>query len=460
MGSRLVQLNRLWREAWRLLSSPRLAAGLFLALALCAALGTFIPQRPPQPGSSTWMELIQERYGGRASLYASLGLFRIYRTPLFLALVGALSAGTLACSVRRAASIWRATHRPPRVIQSDAFYRRLKCCAPFALSSVAQGLEAAQPVLGCHRYRTTTAWRGDIEYLYGERYGWARWATLATHGAVALLVAALLLRGSLAWRELRVQLVPGQVYAVGHNTPWQVRLDRFSSRSLGDGRSMEYQAHLTLLVQGQPVARHQAKVNSPLSYRGLRVHLFSFGPAAHVRAESPGKPVALKPLGQEEEEGGEVFLALASRDRSQTLLIPSHNLQLHFSPQLGAGGLFVEATQAEEGRLVWSGPLPTGGRIESGDLLIQVRRGAFVVVDLVHDPSFLPVIAGAVLMVGGLSCTFAFPTCQLWARIAPGEMWIAGRTSRDTLGFEHHFRRLAQEVEARLASVREDVGDG
>jgi len=250
------------------------------------------------------------------------------------------------------------------VIQSDAFYRRSRCRASFALASVTQGLEVALPALGRHHYHATTARRGGIEYLYGERYGWARRATLVTHGAVVLLIAALLLRGSLAWRELRVQLVPGQAHTVGHNTPWEVRLDRFSSRVLGDGQPIEYRAHLTLLAEGEPVARHQAGVNSPLSYQGLRVYLFSYGPTAHVR------------------------------------------------------------------------------------------------VDLVHDPSFLPVIAGAALMVGGLSCTLAFPTCQLWARVAPGEMWVAGRASRDTLGFEQHFGRLAQEVEARLARHREDAGDG
>ncbi len=449
MGSHQAQLHQLWRETWRLLNSPRLAAGLFLALTLCAALGTLLPQRPPQPDLSTWMELIQERYGGRASLYAGLGLFDIYRTPLFIALAGALSASTLVCTARRAVglfrstSIWRGTHRSPAVIQPDAFYRRLRCHVSLALSSVVQGLEATQPALRRHHYHIITARRGGIEYLYGERYGWARYATLVTHGAITVLVAALLLRGSMAWRELRVRLVPGQAYAVGHNTPWEVRLDRFSSRALGDGQPMEYRAHLTLLAEGQPVVRHQAKVNSPLSHRGLRVHLFSFGPAARVRAESQGRPVVLKPLGREE-EGGEMFLPLSTRDRSQSLVIPSHNLQLHISPQLGAEGLFVEATQGEEGALVWSGPPPTGGWIESGDLRIQVRREAFVVVDLVHDPSFLPVIAGAALMVGGLSCTFAFPTSQLWARITPGEMWIAGRVSRGTLGFHHHFRRLAQ----------------
>jgi|GEM_PF-1153869 len=360
-----LQFDWLWRSAWRLLSSPRLAVGLFLALAFCAALGTLFPQEPPQANLSAWMEMIHQRYGSQASLYASLGLFHIYHTPLFITLVGALVSNTLACTLRRALSIWRATQRAPRVIQADAFYHRLTCHAAFAMSSLMRGLEAARSALNHHHYRITAARRGDVDYLYGERHRWARWATLVTHGAVILLMAALLLRGSLAWRELRVQLAPGQAYPVGHHTPWEVRLDRFSSRALGDGQSVEYQAHLTLLSQGQPVAEHGVRVNSPLSYGGLRVYLFSFG-----------------------------------------------------------------------------------------------SREAFVVVDIVHDPSFLPVILSAALMVGGLSCTFAFPTHQLWVRVAPGEIWIAGRTSRDPLGFERHFRRLAQELEARLAEAGKEVGDG
>jgi len=444
-------------------------AGLLLALALCAALGTLLPQQPPQVDLPTWMDMIQQRYGGRAHLYASLGLFRIYRTPLFIALVGALAANTLACTARRAvgllqsASIWRATHRPPCVIQSDAFYRaapvrcRLSCPSPSALPSIT----AARSALSHHHYRVAAARRDGVAYLYAERHRWARWATLVTHGAVVLLTTALLLRSSLAWRDLRVQLVSGQVYPVGHHTPWEVRLDRFSSRALGDGRSVEYQAHLTLLAQGQPVAQNGVGLGAPLSYRGLRVHLFSFGPAVRVRAASQGQPVALKPLWDgESEEGKEVCLPLSNGGRSQGVVIPSHDLQLHFSPQLGAGGLFVEATQGEEGKPVWSGPLPAGGRLEAGDLVIEVRRETFVAVDLVHDPTFLPVMVSAALMVGGVSCTFAFPTRQLWVKAAPGELWIAGRTSRDPLGFERHFGRLAYEVEARLASARRDAAHG
>lgn len=456
-----LQFDRLWRNGWRFLSSARLAAGLLLALALCAALGTLLPQQPTQADLPTWMGMVRQRYGGRASLYASLGLFHIYHTPLFIALVSALVANTLACTIRRAISIWRATHRAPRVIQSDAFYRLLQCHAPFSLSSIPQGLETARSTLSHRRYHIVAARRGGVDYLYGERHRWSRWATLITHGAVILLITTLLLRGSLAWQELRVQLAPHQAYPVGHHTPWEVRFDRFSGRALGDGQSVEYQAHLTLLAQGKPVTEHWVRVNSPLLYGGLRVYLFAFGPAVGVRAESQGQPVPLKPLLEGEVEGeGAVFLPFSKDCQSQVLLIPSRNLRLHFSPQVAAGGLFIELTQGEEGRLVWSGSLPASGRLEVGALLIEVRRKTFVVVDIVHDPSFLPVIVSAALMVAGLSCTFAFPTRQLWIQVAPGEMWIAGRASRDPIGFEHHFRRLAQELEVRLAGGGKEAGDG
>jgi len=192
----------------------------------------------------------------------------------------------------------------------------------------------------------------------------------------------------------------------------------------------------------------------------LKVYLFSFGPAVRVQAESESQPVSLQPLPEGETEGvEEVFLPLSNAGQGQALVIPSRSLRLHFSPQVG-GGLFVEVTQGKGEELLWSDSLPAGGRIEVADLLIKVRREAVVVVDIVHDPSFLPAIISAALMVGGLSCTFAFPTRQLWLKLGPGELWIAGRASRDPVGFECQFRRLEQEIGSQIAGAEKDVGDG
>jgi cytochrome c biogenesis protein len=473
MGSQWMQFNRLWKNAWHVLSSPRLAACLLLALALCAALGSLFPQQPPRPDPSAWTAMIQQRYGARVPLYTSLGLFHIYDTPLFVALGGALAVSTLACTMRRALRLFQAnalrqaSRWPSRAVQPDALYQaasvqaRVICHARPVGLSAAQRVEAGLSVLSHHHYHARAARRGDIDYLYGERHGWARWATLVTHGAAALLIVSLLLRQSLAWRDTRVQLVPGQVHAVGHNTPWVLRFDRFSGRAWADGRSAEVEAHLSLLAPGRPPIKRWLGPNSPLRHRGLRVHLFSWGPAVRVRAESKGNPVGLKILGEEEAEGEEeMLLALPGGGRNQALLVPSHDLGLRFSPQIDAGGLDIEATQGQEQRLVWKGPVSADGRVKVGDLLVQVRRDAFVVVDIAHDPSFLPVIVSAALMVGGLSCTFAFPTRQIWVKVAPGEAWVAGRASHDPLGLERHFQRLAQEIQLRISGAGRDVDDG
>jgi len=355
MRSRWLRCGRLWRIIWQLLGSPRLTAGLLLALGLCTALGTLFPQQPSQVDPTVWMKMVQQRYGGLADIYAGLGLFDIYHTHLFIALAIALVINTLVCTVRRATSIWHSAQQAPRVVQPDDFYHRMACRQALKLPPSVPALEIVQSVLRRHRYRVIVVLRGASHYLYGERYPWARWGTLVTHSAIVLLTTALMLRGMLAWRESGVQLAPGETYTVRHNPLWAIRLERLSGPPSEAGLPLTPQAHVTLLARGQPVAEHMVAINSPLSHRGLKVYLVSF-----------------------------------------------------------------------------------------------TQQQTSVAVDIVHDPSFLPVIISAVLMVGGLSCTFAFSSRRLWIKIIPGSMWVAGRTARDPLGLEGHLRQLTREVRAQL----------
>ena len=150
--------------------------------------------------------------------------------------------------------------------------------------------------------------------------GWARWATVVTYGAAALLLICVLWRGPLSWRDLGVRLSPGRPYPVGHGTLWVLQLDDVSRQPLEEGALTDDRARLTLLVQGRPAVAHPAGINSPLAYDMLRVYLSALDPST-----------------------------------------------------------------------------------------------AEAVVDVVYDPSFLPVILCAALMVAGLSCTFVFSPHRLQA---------------------------------------------
>jgi hypothetical protein len=109
--------------------------------------------------------------------------------------------------------------------------------------------------------------------------GWARWATVVTHGAAILLLSCVLLRRPLSWRDVGVRLSPGQPYPVGHGTSWALRLDDISRQPLEGGSPMDDRAQLTLLAQGRPVVVHLTGVNSPLAYGALRVYLSVLEPS-------------------------------------------------------------------------------------------------------------------------------------------------------------------------------------
>ena len=79
------------RNLWRMLGSIRLAAALLLVLLLTSILASLFPQMPDEPATHrSWLAAIRLRYGAAADLWQALGVFDIYRSPLFAVLLATL----------------------------------------------------------------------------------------------------------------------------------------------------------------------------------------------------------------------------------------------------------------------------------------------------------------------------------------------------------------------------------
>jgi ABC-type transport system involved in cytochrome c biogenesis permease subunit len=103
-------IGKLWRLIWQALASTRLAVGLLAALGLLTLAGTLLPQLPiavEESARATWLALAQQKYG---SLYAPLrflGLFELYHSPGFAALLVALFVNTALCTINRLRALGR-----------------------------------------------------------------------------------------------------------------------------------------------------------------------------------------------------------------------------------------------------------------------------------------------------------------------------------------------------------------
>lgn len=194
--------TRWLRNSWRILGSIRLAAALLFALLLASALASLFPQMPDDPSvREPWLAAVQSRYGPVMGLWRTLGLFDVYRSPLFLALFAALLLNTCVCTLQRVTSLCSSLTRAPVVIQSAAFYQRVNLCAEWPVARGADAVGIAHRSLARRGYRVRCAHDAHSVYLYAERGKWDRLGSPISHAAAIAFFVALLLCPALNWQD-------------------------------------------------------------------------------------------------------------------------------------------------------------------------------------------------------------------------------------------------------------------
>jgi len=441
---------------WRFLGSTGLAVVLLLVVLLAALVGTLFPQLTPDvaadpAAAARWLTTAQEKYGFRFGLYRALGLFDVYHSPWFLALVAALLLNTVVCTVDRLRIVWRAVRARPKIERAEAFYERMPNHVSLAVASVEQGEQALRQVLGRRRYHVVAERRGGVTYLFAERNRLARLATLLTHTSLVLLVLGFLWSSWGGWRERAVALGPGQVHSVGHGRSFAVRSDGLEIDRYPSGQPSDYRAYLTVLERGTEVMRKTVRVNDPLTYRGVSFYLYSYGPAGRVRAtDVEGQPIPLQAESNQGVASGEVTLNFAGEGDGREVVVPSRDLTLRLVFYYQGPSLFVQATRSGETKSFGAGSVRGGDSLKVGDITFEFALDRYIVLQVVHDPGFKGVILAGFLIVGGLIFSFYFPHKRLWARVTADELWLAGRTERDAVGFEKEFVGLMEGLKKGL----------
>ena len=449
MGTYLTRL-------WCFLGSTKLAVVLLIAVLLGALVGTLFPQLTPDAAadpatSARWLTAAQEKYGPLFRLYWALGLFDVYHSPWFLALVTALVLNTVACTVDRLRVLWRAVTARPRIEQADTFYERMPNRASLVVASVEQGEEALRWVLSRRHYRVVAERQAGVTYLFAERNRLARLATLVTHTSLVLLVLGTLWSGWGGWRERAVALGPDQVYNVGHGQSFAVRSEGLEIERYPSGQPSDYRAHLAVLEKGAEVIRKTVRVNDPLTYRGVSFYLYSYGPAGRVRAiDAQGQPVPLQVESGQEVTSGEVTLNFSGEGDGQEIVVPSQDLTMRLVFYYQGPSLFVQAIRNGETRPFGAGSVRGGDSLKVGDVTFQFTLDRYIVLQVVHDPGFKWVILAGFLVMGGLITSFYFPHKRLWARVTAEELKLAGRTEQDAVGFEREFADLVEKLKKGL----------
>lgn len=261
------------RQAWHYWGRLGVATWLLVGLALMTALGSLLPQLPPNPAAHAgWLRAAEDKFGPLARVMRASGLFSFFRSPWFWAPAGALTLSLFICALMRFRAVWRiGTGRVRRPTSEEL--SRYRCQVRIRTVDLA----AARAVLSGGRSRTReTSVRGRI-VLLDERNRLARLGTLATHLGPLLLLVGATISGLAGWRKSVIVSRPGEPVSVG---PFAVRLDGWHVDTYPDGSPADYRADVAILQDGRVVREAPIRVNHPGRYRGVSLLLMGHTPSA------------------------------------------------------------------------------------------------------------------------------------------------------------------------------------
>ncbi len=474
------------RAAWRRLRTMRTALILLLLLGAAASVGSFFPQRPIEPNQvADWIRANP----GWARVAEALGLFDVYGSWWFMAIYALLLASLIGCLVPRYRAWVRAVRaRPSTEAPLGAQERYQVGRVPLPSTDV---VASAERVLRARRWRVVRA--GDT--IAGDKGHWREGGSLVFHTSFLVLLIGVSVAnlfghtGQVAavegerFREARIDydsITAGRFFP-GHRG-FTVALDEFDVDWHPNGVPKQFVSHVRLFEDDALVREADIVVNSPMTYRGIRLYQISWGWAPELRVRQDGRVLY---------DGPTIFLPRTDAWRG---VIKAPGTEPY---EMGLDMLFFTDPQIDdEGRPFNAGPAPRNPLVVFeqfiGDLgldraqsvyeldprrLSPAATGALRMGDTVDLPDGIDVsftglrqysvfqvasnpgapvlLAAAILILVGLIPALYSSRRRIWVRAEPADdgaarLEIAGLALQRKAAFAEEFRAMVRELDRDL----------
>ncbi len=423
---------------WQAFISVRVANGLLLAIAaagipgiLVRQFGTLVLADPAayalavQRAESTYGPLL----GG---IYDRLGLYRVFTTGWFSALVLIFTLSLAGNTLQRAPRIWRDIRRPsvrrPTRFYSPGLPGRTDPLVGLDGATLAIGLRA-------EGYRVRSSVDGDRTFILAERHRWSPLGSLLSHAALGLFVLGMGVVTPRFGSETILKIPVGETRPVGFpGEPGNllVRNEEFVARWDERNVPLEFRTRLTVFRDGAPIAEKDLQVNDPLSVAGYTLHQNFFGPAVEIILRDPTGKLLYE---------GAVILDGRADDMPEGLLrIPGTDAAVDFLLRKGDGGVaelltigLGPSTDASGApNILFQVILRTGEGYLATDPPVGVefvRPSSYIGLIAKHDPGQGLIWLGGILLVTGLTISLGFPRRRLWVLIRPDEARVVAAGS-------------------------------
>jgi len=437
-------LSRLWDG----LTSIRLALLTLFLLAVGGLIGTLLPQGQP------W-EFYQERFGQLpAQIYWRLGLHDIYRSPLFLSVIGLLSLNLTACSLKRLPEVLRLLRSRPAPEAYKKLPQRLQLNLSRQDAASLQNLESrlsrslGRPTVVVGEQETT--W-----HLF-RRGRWGRLGPYLIHLSIIVIISGAMI-GNIWGFQGQLELLEGETGNIlTLNDPpgrkpldFGVRLDRFQVSFYPNGTPQEFRSDLTFIKDGQEVRQAICRVNDPVTFEDITFYQSTYQArprgAVTLQVTLDDKTYTLEaPLRQRlnlpDDKGMVIVWRLESNISG---LGPA--VQLAYRPE-GGGHPLLFWVLADSSLRQPPQPGPHIFRVENLDLTYS--SGLLVK----YDPGVYVVYAGFILLLPGFWLAFFVPR-QRWAVAVRSRgkgscsITVYGVGDRQKYAFQQRLARLEAQLE-------------
>lgn len=517
-GPRLPEIPGPWQTAvrlWRRLRRMSTALYLLLTLAAITVVSTFVPQEPVIPATvRDWREGVEGPGEEVAAVFDWLGLFDIFGTWWFNALVVLLAVSLTGCLVPRIRGYWRTARQPPAPGRN---LRRLTHHAEVASPLPPErALDAADGVLRRRRLRRR---RLDPDgsptghhQLAAERGHAREGGSILFHVSFFVLLAGAIVGQTFGFTS-QVNVVeggsfadapvgydaydPGRFWDQGAHPGFTVRLDDFAADyhddiEAGDGTqgsivAADFASEITVLEDGETVDSGVVRVNEPFTHAGLSIYQIRFGFAPHVRvATEDGTVLADRTTNLVEEGSSMIWTGVMPVERAQPDTQIALELALLPDAAMSDDGVpYSRSNEPDNPRLaatLWYGELglernvparqfdrEAGTRLEQPLILAPGETGTFeplglevTYADLPHwsgfqvarEPGRGLLLAGAGLLLAGLIPSLYAYRRRVWVDAAPegdgSRVVVAGVARHRADRFAERWPDLERELTAAL----------
>ena len=445
-------------QIWKAFASVKLTIVLLLSLAVTSIIGTLIPQNEA-PGAylQSFGEVLYR-------IFSLLGLFDMYHSWWFRALIVLLVVNIIICSIDRLKATWKIIfNRQPRF--NIARYRQLKNKAEFNLNEAVAPLKDRYPPLVSRRFRYHRTEETDTGFaVYGEKGRLTRLGVYVVHLSVVILLIGGLI-GSIFGFEGFVNLAPGdststirlrnnnQVFPLG----FEVRCDDFKVEFYDTGAPKEFRSSLVILKDGKVVKQKDIIVNDPLHYEGISFFQSSYGQL------SPKEMV----LNFTSQATGMIYNHKAAignpveiPENLGTFTLKKYTPQADFKGH-NIGEAFVGVLTPQTGdpvEITLPLKFPSFDKMRKGQVFIAIADFVpryYTGLQVSRDPGVWVVYSGFILMIIGIYITFFMSHQQICVEVTAldpkSRVMVAGTSNKNKMGMQKKVTQLARQLEDSIA---------